>query len=619
MISLAKSGLIPLERELQEHLAWFILLRWLAAVGIFIGAWGATTFVAVDLPPQPLYGVGLFVVCYNILFTFFRYRSKDKWAAQQIYKRFIYAQIGLDWIALICLVHYSGGIQSPVILAFVFHLIIGAILLSRRACYMQAGLASLLSGVLLLTEELGVWPLVLVTDLNVGGPGGDLAALYRWLILIVFLGVTALLTTSITGPLRRKEEALFESEQALDRAYGEMETLYQVGQAINATQDLEQVLGLIAENGARLMGMKGCSIRLLDESGRYLRIAAAFGLSRAYLDKGPLEVAKSRIDREALTGHTVQVADAATDPRLQYPEEARREGIRSVLCAPLQVKGESIGYIRVYSGESHAFSPSEENFLRHLANLGAVAIENARAYASLQTLNEERAWFSRVTHHQLRSPLAAVKGMLDALGYAGSLTEKQADLIERSRRRVDELFDMIRDLLDLAAAQRPLVGQQAERIVLLDCLIEVLETVRERAEQKQVRLELDAPEMETAVLAESGDVERIFANLLDNAVKYTPSKGKILFRLERQQDQVLATVSDSGIGIEPEDQERIFQGFYRTEVAKASGEMGTGMGLSIVEKLVERWGGELELHSTPGEGSRFVVRLPAGDSVVKRE
>jgi len=604
----AKPGLIPLEREFQERLIWYIRLRWMAVAGILLGAWGVTSFIVVELSPLPLYAVGLVVICYNALFSLFRPRFESESVAPHLYKFSVYAQIGLDWIALICLVHYTGGIQSPVVLAFTFHVIIGAILLSRRACYLQAVLASLLLGALVVVEQLGIWAPAAIAPLGSHSLCGPLGCLFRWLSLSGFLGVTAFLTTSIIQPLRQKEEALFSSERALDRAYGKMETLYQVGQAVNATLDVEQVLGLIAENGARLMGMKACSIRLLDARGKHLEFGAASGLSQAYLDKGPVEVEKSQINAEALSGRVVQIAGVASDPRFQYPEAAQREGIRSAIVVPMQAKGRSIGCIHVYSGQPHQFSRAEENFLRNLANLGAVAIENARAYADLQVLNEERAWFARVTHHQLRSPLVAIQSMLDALPFAGSLNEKQGYLSERARSRVKEVLEMIRDLLDLAAAQRPLAGQQAEPVLLSDSLEEVLKGVRERAGLKKVHLEADVSG--AVVHAEVGDVERIFSNLLDNAVKYTPPEGTVAFQVKVEDNRVLATVSDTGIGIEPADQERIFQGFYRSQAAKASGETGTGMGLSIVRKLVERWGGELELRSAPGQGSRFVVSLP---------
>ena len=610
-------GPIPLERELQERVAWFLHLRWMAGAGIFVGTWVATTFVMPGLSPLPLYVVGVGVLCYNALFAAFLHRFESRTISERVYGTFIRTQIAVDWVCLVFLMHYSGGIQSPVSLAFTFHLIIGAILLSRRACLIQAGAASLLLGSLALGEGAGLWSPVEV-QLAARAPYlGPLAEFYWWLSLSGVFAVAAFLTTSITTRLREKERALFRSEQDLDRACQEMETLYELGQVVNATLDLDPVLGLIAENGAKLSGMKGCSVQLLDAPGKRLHIAGAYGLSQAYLDKGPLLVERSPIAAKVLSGEAVQVFDVSADPRwFQYPDEARREGISSVLSVPMSARGRTIGLVRVYSGGPHRFSEEEQNFLRNLGNLGAVAIESARAFTDLNALSEEKAWFARTTTHQLRSPLATIQGLLDALPYAGALSDKQQDLIQRCFRRIDDLLDLIRDLLDLTYAQRPTAGQQAEPVSLLECLSGVLEATQERARAKGVHLTIDGEQ--ATVNAQPEDITRIFANLLDNAVKYTPSGGRVSFRVKVQNNEVRSEVADTGIGISGADQERVFGEFYRTEAAKATGELGTGLGLLIVRQLVERWNGTVALQSAPGEGSRFMVTLPAVRSDVSR-
>ncbi|MEW6750520.1 MAG: HAMP domain-containing sensor histidine kinase [Candidatus Latescibacterota bacterium] len=596
--------LIPIERELQERLGWFIGMRWIAAGAILLGTWMAVSFVAAALPAAPMYGVGVAVLAGNGAFSLLRRRLEGRLAHPAAYRRFVYAQIALDWTSLTCLVHLSGGIHSPVALAFTFHLIIGAILLSQRACYLLVTAAALLLGALALAEALGAWAPARVEALAVAHPAAAPTVLYRWLSLVGVFAVAALLSTSITARLREKEQTLFRSEQA-------MEALYRLGQVVNSTTEVDHVLGLIAENGARLAGMKACSIRLLDASGKRLHLASAFGLSQAYLAKGAVEVSRSPIAAEVLSGKVVQVLDVASDHQwLQYPEEAQHEGICSVLCVPMQSRGRSIGLVRVYSGTPHHFSPREVGFLRNLANLGAVAIENARNYADLRALTDEKAWFAHVAVHQFRSPAAAVYGLLEALVYAGPLSAKQGDLVRRCQRRVKDLLDMIAGLLDLAAAQHPHEGQAVEAVPLFDCLQSVLETVLERADCKGVRLRVEGAGLRTPVRAAAEDVRRIFSNLLDNGVKYTPAGGQVTFRVERVGDRVRAEVTDTGMGIAEADQERVFDGFYRTEAAKASGEAGTGLGLSIVKQLVERWQGSIELHSSPGCGTCVSVVLP---------
>ena len=137
------------------------------------------------------------------------------------------------------------------------------------------------------------------------------------------------------------------------------------------------------------MHARACALRLLDAQGAVLELNASVGLSERYLHKGPVEVSASSIDREALTGKIVSIGDVATDTRLQYPEELKREGICSVLCAPLIRHEHPIGVMRVYTGERHTFDTDEIEFLQALADISALAIENARMYDALHRTYHE--------------------------------------------------------------------------------------------------------------------------------------------------------------------------------------------------------------------------------------
>ena len=140
------------------------------------------------------------------------------------------------------------------------------------------------------------------------------------------------------------------------------------------------------------------------------------------------------------------------------------------------------------------------------------------------------------------------------------------------------------------------------------------EATRERASAKKVSFNVVGERATAWALAE--DVRRIVSNLLENAVKYTPEGGEVRMTVENG-EAVRVCVEDSGIGIAKADQERVFDGFYRTDTAKATGEAGTGLGLSIVRQLTERWGGSIELESEPGKGTRISVRLPTPDTSIE--
>jgi GAF domain-containing protein len=132
------------------------------------------------------------------------------------------------------------------------------------------------------------------------------------------------------------------------------------------------------------MNIKACSLRLLDRITDTLTISAMYGLSQRYMQKGPVKLEKSQLDQEVLQGQAVYIRNAASDLRFQYPEEAHAEGIVSVFCVPLICKGEVLGVLRVYSGVEREFDAFDEEFLRTLASVSALAIENARLYGTLK-------------------------------------------------------------------------------------------------------------------------------------------------------------------------------------------------------------------------------------------
>jgi signal transduction protein with GAF and PtsI domain len=177
----------------------------------------------------------------------------------------------------------------------------------------------------------------------------------------------------------------------VDRAqiWKQMQTLIEVSRSISSTLSLNEVLTGIVENATKSFGFKAASIRLLDTERKYLDVKATYGLSEAYLKKGPVEVEKSPIDKECMEGKPVIVSDVSMDGRLQYPEEIIREGIRSILSVPLSIRGTVIGVLRVYASNPYSFTPIEIDFISALASSGAIAIENARLFEHIKQEYEE--------------------------------------------------------------------------------------------------------------------------------------------------------------------------------------------------------------------------------------
>ncbi|MFP4083490.1 MAG: GAF domain-containing protein [Desulfonatronovibrio sp.] len=161
-------------------------------------------------------------------------------------------------------------------------------------------------------------------------------------------------------------------------------SLYEVAKVINSSLDPAEVLRVIARQVTEAMNLKAASIRLLDREGKRLLLGSSYGLSKGYVRKGAVEVEKSGLDREALTGKNVTIQDACSDPRFQYPEKAREEGIASVVVVPLKVEQKAIGALRGYSDTCRDFSDDEIEFMTIVANLSAIAIENATLHQKLK-------------------------------------------------------------------------------------------------------------------------------------------------------------------------------------------------------------------------------------------
>jgi GAF domain-containing protein len=162
------------------------------------------------------------------------------------------------------------------------------------------------------------------------------------------------------------------------------QALYQAAMTISSSLELDQVLQSIVASIAKAMQVKACVLRLLNAETGQLDLSAVYGLSKEYLAKGPVQLVSSAIDTEALEGKSVVISDVRVDPRFQYPDAARHEGIVSVLCVPLEVHGRAIGVMRVYTIVPTHFHDDDIQFLTVLASLSALAIENARLYERIK-------------------------------------------------------------------------------------------------------------------------------------------------------------------------------------------------------------------------------------------
>jgi signal transduction histidine kinase len=213
--------------------------------------------------------------------------------------------------------------------------------------------------------------------------------------------------------------------------------------------------------------------------------------------------------------------------------------------------------------------------------------------------------------HELRSPVSVIRSLLRTMtaGYAGTLSEGQRDIVGRALHRADFLQALIDDLLDLAAGKNEMGLKEERGPVRLDEVIrQVVERHETAARENHIALECHLPKgrLVTVNAGEEG-LDRIFNNLVSNAVKYTPGGGRVSVVLSIENGMARVEVADTGIGIPEESLNHLYEEFYRAPNAKVQVKEGTGLGLAITKDLVMRYGGKITVHSRVGQGTSFVV------------
>ena len=606
------------EQELVSSMARFITIRWFAGLGVLGATWFVSRVLRLPLPGGPLYLIGLAILGYNAACTLVLKRLLGAEPLSILrFQRLTKAQIGLDWLAMTALLHFSGGVESPVLYYFFFHIILSGIFLSPAATYFYASTATALVGATFWLEYAG-WLAHFSPFAAGSGPLFYRRPFFVTGVMLFFVSamfVSAYLASTINGRVRRREREIVELGDNLQRAYDRLQTLYDSAQAITSTLELDKVLERIVRRTADAMDVRACSIRLLDESGAKLTVAAVHGLSDAYVRKGDLLLAQNPLVREVLSGRVVAVADVGADTRLQYPAEAVAEGIRSMLSAPLQGKTGPLGLIRAYSAEPDHFTPDDATFLSAMASEGSLAIENAMAYRALGRLEELKSRFVLTVTHELRSPVGVIRSLLQTLrdGYAGALGAGQRDLLGRAIHRADFLQALITDLLDLAAGKKEFsLRTEGPVPVRLDGIVrQVVERFEAPARERGIGLDFRQRQGEAATIVATADaLDRILNNLVSNAVKYTPAGGRVTVSLDVEGGTARLEVADTGIGIPEDSLKHLYEEFYRAPNARAEVKEGTGLGLSIARDLVIRYGGQIAVQSQIGQGTTFVLTFP---------
>ena len=423
---------------------------------------------------------------------------------------------------------------------------------------------------------------------------------------------------------------LFDEVQArtreLTQSVEELRALGEVSQTVNSTLDLQTVLDTIIAKATQLSGTDAGVMYVFDEGDRQFRLCATYGMTTDMIDV----IREHHADfSEAVHDATQrrqpdQVADL--QPSSRANELIMRLGYRARLVVPLLAADRIVGALVVRRKAPGEFPKSTVELLQTFAAQSVLAIQNARLFSEIEEksrqlaeASEHKSQFLASMSHELRTPLNAIIGLTEMLvANAGKFgTEKAAEPLRRVNAAGTHLLGLINEVLDLSKIEAGKLELASEPVNLARLIDEVIGTAGQLAEKNKNRLVVDGADDLGPLTADPMRLKQILLNLLSNACKFTKD-GEIALRVRQVadgRDWIELAVADTGIGLTPEQQAKLFQDFTQADSLTARRYGGTGLGLALSRKLARMMGGDVTVASEPGKGSVFTVRLPSGPRI----
>jgi signal transduction histidine kinase len=429
------------------------------------------------------------------------------------------------------------------------------------------------------------------------------------------------LRESYAGLERKVEERTAELQETL--AYQRASTGI-LGIIASSVKDTHPVFDAIARAAAGVL--ENARVQLfLVEDGKLHHVGGT-GLTDEQQAKlrglYPAPLAQTSYAGKAiLERKIVHITDVRVDHDRAELSKAITEstGLRAVLVVPMIQEGAAIGCITTSFTEPRAFTDKQIALLRSFSDQAVIAIQNARLFREIQDksrqieiANQHKSDFLANMSHELRTPLNAIIGFSEVLSERmfGELNEKQADYMKDIHESGRHLLSLINDILDLSKIEAGRMELEPSDFDLPSALSNAMTLVRERAQRHGIALGLKLDQTLSSIRADERKFKQIVLNLLSNAVKFTPDGGRVDVNATLGKDMVEIAVSDTGIGIAPEDQAAVFEEFKQVGRDYTRKAEGTGLGLALTKRFVELHGGTIRLESAPGKGSTFTFTIP---------
>ena len=417
------------------------------------------------------------------------------------------------------------------------------------------------------------------------------------------------------------EDKVATRTRELARSVSELRALGDVSQTVNSTLDLESVLTTIVSKAVQLSGTEAGSIYVFDNSAQKFVLRATHGMDETAIGQfreQNLDLATPYIATAIERNEPIQIPDILQEPPTPVRSLLVRAGYQAILAAPLMRPDEVVGLLVVRRRGAGQFSDGIVDLMKTFSAQSVLAIQNARLFneinsksRQLEAESKHKSQFVANMSHELRTPLNAILGYTELIldNIYGDPPEKMREVIERVQVNGRHLLGLINDVLDLAKIEAGQLSLSLADYSLKDVVDGVIVALEPLASEKRLAFKTDIRSRLPVGHGDERRIAQVFLNLVGNAIKFT-DVGEVAIRASAANGSFIVAVQDSGHGIRPEDQVRIFDEFQQADSSTTRKRGGTGLGLSIAKRIIEMHNGQIWVESKLGQGSTFFVSLP---------
>jgi len=427
-------------------------------------------------------------------------------------------------------------------------------------------------------------------------------------------------------------------QQELDKKITGLYTLHEWGNKVSQTFSINELLDSMTEDFVSKLGFKKAIVVMVNEQIKQLQLQKVINYSSKQTSKIEVELESGDLFTKFLSKPEPLLVNRINEKDPFQNKISQLLDCNSFVIAPILKQKTPIGivimgnkspYIRVTEGDLELVSilasqvgiTIQNSMLYEQLWQSHQVLENrvkdrtkelAQANEELKQLNKVKSDFVSSVTHELRTPLTSIVGFTSILieGKLGKVPAKQLERLGKIKKHSLNLAKLINDLLDISRIESGRVEMQLEEIAIKDVYKNVMEIIQSQAESKNIKLIYNFEPEDIKVWADFGYMEHVFTNILGNAVKFTPKDGTIDVRANQKNESIKISFSDTGPGIPQKDINRIFEEFYRADNETNRKEKGSGLGLSLVKRIIQAHKGEIWAESKPGKGTTFHFTIP---------